>query len=270
MPQNLRAVVLAAGMGSRLRPYTEAVPKPLVEVNGVPILHNALHQLSQAGIRRATIVVGYRKEAIEGSCRSRFEDVEIDYVHNPIFDQTGSAYSLWLARDTLLSGDTLFLEGDVFFERKVLERTLRSVSAARTNVAAVAAFTALMSGSAVKLAQDGVIQTFLMNQVPAEAQASGLFKTINLTRFSGAALRQHLVPALHRIAVNGHRDAYVEQVLATLIERSELELAAADCSDTRWFEIDSEDDLRLAETIFAPTPDRRPPESKISETGVRT
>ncbi|WP_349642863.1 phosphocholine cytidylyltransferase family protein [Bradyrhizobium japonicum] len=253
MLNGTRAVILAAGMGSRLRPYTEFVPKPLVEVNGTPMLHNALHQLSDLGAREATIVVGYREEAIEQSCGHRFEEVDIEYVHNPIFDRTGSAYSLWLARNTMLAADTVFLEGDVFFEREVLERTLRTVSSTKQSVAAVAAFNAAMSGSAVELADDGSVVAFVMNQTPVEAQARGLFKTINLTRFSADASREQVVPALHQAVESGHRTAYVEQVLARLVEQRELQLSAADCSDTRWFEIDSKDDLRLAEKIFAPS-----------------
>ncbi|MET4072197.1 NDP-sugar pyrophosphorylase family protein [Bradyrhizobium sp. S3.2.6] len=253
MLNGTRAVILAAGMGARLRPYTEFVPKPLVEVNGTPMLHNALHQLSELGASEATIVVGYREEAIEQSCGHRFEEVDIEYVHNPIFDRTGSAYSLLLARNTMLAGDTVFLEGDVFFEREVLERTLRTVSPTKQSVAAVAAFNAAMSGSAVELADDGSVVTFVMNQTPVEARARGLFKTINLTRFSAEASREQLVPALHQAVESGHRTAYVEQVLARLVEQRELQLSAADCSDTRWFEIDSEDDLRLAEKIFAPS-----------------
>ncbi|WFU14859.1 phosphocholine cytidylyltransferase family protein [Bradyrhizobium sp. CB3481] len=251
MLNGTRAVILAAGMGSRLRPYTEFVPKPLVGVNGIPMLHNALHQLSELGIGEATIVVGYRKEAIEQSCGHRFENVDIKYVHNPIFDRTGSAYSLWLARHRMLAGDTIFLEGDVFFEREVLDRTLRSISPTKQSVAAVAAFNVSMSGSAVELAEDGSVATFIMNQTPVNAQARGLFKTINLTRFSANALRKQLVPALHRAVESGHHKAYVEQILAPLVETRELQLSAADCSDTRWFEIDNEDDLRLAEEIFA-------------------
>ncbi|MFQ3459055.1 phosphocholine cytidylyltransferase family protein [Bradyrhizobium sp. UFLA01-814] len=270
MLNGTRAVILAAGMGSRLRPYTEFVPKPLVEVNGTPMLHNALHQLSEFGIRGATIVVGYRNDAIDQSCGYRFEDVDIEYAHNPIFDRTGSAYSLWLARDTMLAGDTVFLEGDVFFEREVLERTLRTVSSTKQSVAAVAAFNAAMSGSAVELADDGSVLTFIMNQAAVEAQARGLFKTINLMRVSANASREQLVPALHRAVESGHRTTYVEQILALLVEKRELRLSVADCSDTRWFEIDSEDDLHLAEKIFAPPMGRAlPPASSISLAGAR-
>lgn len=270
MLNGTRAVILAAGMGSRLRPYTEFLPKPLVQVNGIPILHNALHQLSELGIRQATVVVGYRKDAIEQSCGHRFEGVDIEYVHNPIFDRTGSAYSLWLARNTMLAGDTVFLEGDVFFEREVLERALRTASPTNQSVAAVAAFDAAMSGSAVELADDGSVATFVMSQTPVEAQARGLFKTINLTRFSADASREQLVPALHRAVESGRLTAYVEQILALLVEKRQLPILAADCSDTRWFEIDSEDDLRLAEKIFAlPMGRALPTASAISLAGAK-
>lgn len=65
-------------------------------------------------------MVGYRKDAIQYACGSRFGELEIDYVESSVFDRTGSAYSLWLARDALLSGDCFLLEGDVFFEEDAL------------------------------------------------------------------------------------------------------------------------------------------------------
>ncbi len=117
-----RAIVLAAGLGSRLRPLTDLRPKPLVEVNGMPILHNALRNLEAIGVGEVTVVVGYRKDAIQYACGSRFGGVEINYVESTVFDRTGSAYSLWLAREVLLSGDCLLLEGDVFFEQDALRR----------------------------------------------------------------------------------------------------------------------------------------------------
>lgn len=246
-----QAVILAAGLGSRLRPYTDLVPKPLVEVLGLPILHNTLNQLSEHGVLKATIVVGYRQEAIREACGRRFKDVDIAYVTNPLFDRTGSAYSLWLARDTLLSGDTVFIEGDVFFEGEVLKRTLDTRSSAEQNLAAVASFTADMSGSAVNFDANGLVTTFVMNQTPQAAHARRLFKCINVTAFSAATSRTSLVTALRRAIQGGAMRAYVEEILASSIDCGELVLSAVDCSDTRWFEIDSKADLRIAEALFA-------------------
>jgi NDP-sugar pyrophosphorylase family protein len=244
-----RAVILAAGMGSRLRPLTLERPKPLVEVHGTPILHNAIRNLASIGVRDVTIVVGYRREVIESSCGKEFAGVRINYVTSDVYDRTGSAYSLWLARDALLTGDALLLEGDVFFERAVLTRM---VASAHPDVCAVAPITPDISGSAVTLAENGRVRQILMNQSADDERDEPLLKTMNLYRFSAATLRETLVPALDDAVTRGEVRSYIEQVLGLLFERRKLALGAVVCGDLNWFEIDNQNDLRIAESIFAP------------------
>ncbi|MBY5720936.1 phosphocholine cytidylyltransferase family protein [Rhizobium leguminosarum] len=245
-----KAVILAAGFGSRLRPLTDLRPKPLVEVNGTPILHNALRNLEAVGVDEVTIVVGYRKDAIQYACGSRFGGLEINYVESSVFDRTGSAYSLWLARDALLAGDCYLLEGDVFFEQDALRYLLMGDAA---NVAAVAPFDPSMEGSAVVLSSDGLISEVRLKQTAANLVSGGpaLFKTVNLIRFSGSALRAMIVPTLNDLIGSGATKAYTEELLAHLIEQRGLQLAAARCDDLRWYEIDSTEDLQVAERIFS-------------------
>ncbi|NYG45493.1 NDP-sugar pyrophosphorylase family protein [Bradyrhizobium sp. IAR9] len=249
-----RAVILAAGFGSRLRPLTDLRPKPLVEVNGTPILYNALRNLESVGVEEVTIVVGYRKDAIQYACGSRFGALNIKYVESAAFDHTGSAYSLWLARDALLSADCFLLEGDVFFEENALRYLMIGEA---TDVAAVAPFGELMEGSAVVLSDTGFISGFRIKQTAANLIADGptLFKTMNLLRFSAPTLKEKIVPALDDIVGSGATRAYTEELLAYLVERRGLRLAAARCDNLRWYEIDSIEDLRIAERIFA---DRTP------------
>lgn len=244
-----KAVILAAGFGSRLRPLTDLRPKPLVEVNGTPILHNALRNLEAVGVEEATIVIGYRKDAIQYACGSLFGGLKINYVESVVFDRTGSAYSLWLARDALLSGDCYLLEGDVFFEEDALRYLMMSDAA---NTAAVAPFDPSMEGSAAILSSDGFISEVRLKQTAASLASGGppLFKMMNLIRFSGADLRTKIVPVLGDIIGSGATKAYTEELLGILIERNGLQLAAARCDDLRWYEIDSEEDLRAAERIF--------------------
>ena len=244
-----RAVILAAGLGSRLRPLTNERPKPLIEVHGTPILHNALWHLADAGVREVTLVVGYQKEVIERACGREFAGIHLTYTESDAFDRTGSAYSLWLARETLLHGGTLLFEGDVFFEPAILTRLLASK---HRDVGAVAPFTQIMSGSAVTLVEGGLIDRVHMNQSADSSNGTPLFKTLNLYRFEAETLKRTLVPALDAWINSGNTRSYVEQVLASLIEQRRLELAAVDCGDLNWFEIDNEADLRTAEAIFAP------------------
>ena len=249
------AVILAAGLGSRLRPLTRARPKPLVEVHGVPILHNTLACLARAGVRRATIVVGYRKELIVQSCGRSFAGVRITYCESSVFDCTGSAYSLWLARDALCE-DSLLIEGDVMFENRVVERLLH---AAPGDVAAVAPFKLPMTGSAVRLTPAATVASVHLNQTAGNLREAPLFKLLNLTRFSGRTLTERVLPALGELVTMRSRTAYVDQLLEQLIDRGELELATAQCGDLKWFEIDSPDHLRIAERIFASDPVRLEP-----------
>ncbi|MET4235986.1 NDP-sugar pyrophosphorylase family protein [Bradyrhizobium sp. i1.4.4] len=245
-----KAVILAAGSGSRLRPLTDLCPKPLIKVNGTPILHNALRNLEAVGVEDVTIVVGYRKDAIQYACGNRFGGLKINYVESTVFDRTGSAYSLWLARNALLSGDCYLLEGDVFFEADAL-RYLNVANA--LDVAAVAPFESSMEGSAVTLSEHGLISEFRMKQTAAKLDADGpaLFKTMNILRLNSTTLRQTIVPSLNDIIGSGGTQTYTEELLAGLIERGRLQLAAVRCDDLRWYEIDSADDLRIAESIFA-------------------
>ncbi|MGY4167839.1 phosphocholine cytidylyltransferase family protein [Bradyrhizobium sp. USDA 4529] len=248
-PKN--AVILAAGCGTRLRPLTELRPKPLVEVHGTPILHNALRNLETIGVEEVTVVVGYRKDAIQYACGSHFGGLIINYVESTVFERTGSAYSLWLARNTLLSGDCFILEGDVFFEVDALHRLTISRAA---DVAAVAPFDESMEGSAVLLSDAGLITGFRMRQTAVNLAVNGprLFKTMNLLRFSATTLKTMIVPTLGDIIASGATQAYSEELLAYLVERRGLQLAAARCDDLKWYEIDSVDDLRIAESIFVP------------------
>lgn len=243
-----KAVILAAGFGSRLRPLTDLRPKPLVEVGGTPILFNALRNLEAVGVEDVTIVVGYRKDAIQYACGERFGTLNITYVESNVYDKTGSAYSLWLAREALLQGDTYLLEGDVFFEPDAL-RYLAMGDA--LNVAAVAPFDTTMEGSAVVLADNGYIAEFRMKQTAANLSgAPQLFKTMNLIRLSSHDLRVKIVPYLDELIGTGAVKAYTEELFANLIVQRGLQLAAARCDNLKWYEIDSADDLRLAEAIF--------------------
>ncbi|MDX8529079.1 phosphocholine cytidylyltransferase family protein [Mesorhizobium sp. MSK_1335] len=245
-----KAVILAAGMGSRLRPLTDLRPKPLIEVNGTSILHNALRNLAAIGVEEVIVVVGYRKDAIQYACGNRFHGIEITYVESTVFERTGSAYSLWLARDMLLSGDCYLLEGDVFFEQEALH-CLNIADAA--DVAAVVTFDATMQGSAAVISASGLISTFRTKQTAADLAESGpkLFKTMNLLRLAASTLRGLIVPALDEVIGSGATQAHIEELLAYLVERRGLQLAAARCDGVKWCEIDSAEDLQSAHSIFA-------------------
>ncbi|WP_108522393.1 NTP transferase domain-containing protein [Bradyrhizobium algeriense] len=253
MLNGTRAVILAAGIASRLRPYTESLPKPLVELNGSAMLHNARHQLSALGIVKqpSSWVIASKPSSSPVATISRMSPSNMSIIPCSISDRQ-RLFSMASATP-MLAGDTVFLEGDVFFEREVFERTLQTVSPTMQSAAAVASFKASMTGSVVELAEDGSVATFFMHQTPIEPQARGLFKGIDPTCFCGVGLREHLAPPLQGAVESGHRTAYVDPGVPCGKPRT----PAFDDRLQRYtlFEFDSEDDLHLAERMFAPPGD---------------
>ena len=99
-----KAVILAAGMGSRIRPLTDECPKTLLTVGTTTILERMLTTLRSYGIEDVVIVVGYLSEKIESFVSDHFGDMNIELVTNSRYDETNTGYSLMLA-EGFIGGD---------------------------------------------------------------------------------------------------------------------------------------------------------------------
>lgn len=128
-PGEVRALILSAGRGSRLLPLTERLPKALVKIGGRPILGWQLDALAAAGVKSATIVVGFGAEHVaEYVAENAPANMPVTTVLNPFFDSADNLISCWAAREEM-DGDFLLLNGDTLFEPAVIERLLRSRTA---------------------------------------------------------------------------------------------------------------------------------------------
>ena len=244
-----QAVILAAGIGSRLFPLTADRPKAMVDMLEGPALHRTLRQLRRAGLERVVVVVGYEADYVVRETGHIFEGLSIEYVRNELFRETGTAASL-LATAHALGEPSLVIEGDVLFEQKLLERLLSNLPG--EEVAAISPFVPPLSGTAVTL-EGNKISSFTRG-VP-QGQRPGLFKTVNLFRFSADTLRQVLTPALSR-RVDSDPKAYLEDVLGDLVATGRLALVALHCGDMKWFEVDDEPDLVHARAMFREQPNQ--------------
>lgn len=122
----MKAVVLAAGQGTRIRSVHGEHPKCLIEVDGSTILDHQLEALSMAGINDIAIVVGYEKKQIISYLRSKsLINQRIHFIENPAFAITNNIYSLWLALDWLRGDSFVVLNADVIFDSEILQSALR-------------------------------------------------------------------------------------------------------------------------------------------------
>ena len=117
------AVILAAGMGTRLEQIGTMIPKGFLQFSERPIVEESILKLRSFGIDRIVIVTGHLHFFYEG-LRARYPNL-ITTVHNPLYEQSGSMYSLWCARE-ILDDDFLLLESDIIYEDRVLAALLDS------------------------------------------------------------------------------------------------------------------------------------------------
>ena len=117
----MQAIILAAGMGKRLRELTQSNTKCMVKVNGVTLIDRMLHQIERLHLSRIGIVVGYEGQKLIDYIGTLDIRTPIEYINNPVYDKTNNIYSLALAKNWLCSDDTLLFESDLIFEDAVLE-----------------------------------------------------------------------------------------------------------------------------------------------------
>ena len=114
----MQAVMLAAGMGKRLKKYTRDNTKCMLEIAGKTLIERTIEALLAVGINKLVMVVGYKgdnlKDFLLKDCKNpEIKKMNIEFIDNPIYDKTNNIYSLYLAKDELAKDDTILLESDL-------------------------------------------------------------------------------------------------------------------------------------------------------------
>ena len=243
----MQAIILAAGMGKRLKALTADNTKCMVKVNGVTLIERALSQLDELGLSRIVIVDGYRSESLRDFVAALDVKTPIEWRLNPFYDKTNNIYSLSLATDALEEDDTLLLESDIIFEDGVL-RDL--VDDPRPTLALVDKYESWMDGTVVKLDEDDDIIAFVPGKKFRFTDTEDYYKTVNIYKFSKGFSRTHYVPFLDAYVKALGNNEYYEQVLRVIMHLDDSELKAKRLEGKLWYEIDDAQDLDIAESMF--------------------
>lgn len=250
----MQGLILAAGMGKRLKELTENNTKCMVRVNGVSLIDRVLHQLEKLPLSRVVIVVGYKGRELMDYISSLDIRIPVCYVNNPIYDKTNNIYSLALAKDYLLEEDTLLLESDLIFEDSVLKAILEDP---RETLALVDKYESWMDGTCVKIGPDDSIDAFVPGKKFVFEDIPEYYKTVNIYKFSRHFSETHYVPFLEAYSKALGDNEYYEQVLRVITMLDDPEIKAKKLSGQLWYEIDDIQDLDIASSMFAPDEDEK-------------
>lgn len=244
----MQAIILAAGMGKRLKELTQNNTKCMVEVNGVKLIDRMLHQLEKQNLSRVVIVVGYEGKKLIDYIDTLGISTPIEYINNPIYDKTNNIYSLALAKDWLCKEDTLLFESDIILSDGIIEAL---ISDPRETLAVVDKYESWMDGTCVKLADDDSIIDFIPGKKFDFNDIDSYFKTVNIYKFSRSFSATHYVPFLDAYQKALGVNEYYEQVLRVITMLDNPEIWAKRLTGQPWYEIDDIQDLNIAESLFA-------------------
>ncbi|CAB1243488.1 Aminotransferase [Ruminococcaceae bacterium BL-4] len=244
----MQAIILAAGMGKRLKELTQNNTKCMVKVNGITLIERALTQLDQLSLNRIVIVEGYEGKKLIDFINTLPVKTPITFVDNPIYDKTNNIYSLWLAKDYLLEDDTLLLESDIIFEDSVLHALTDDP---RDTLALVDRYESWMDGTVMQIDKNDRILSFVPGKDFDFKNVDSYYKTVNLYKFGKEFSRTHYVPFLEAYSKALGNNEYYEQVLRVIAMLDNPGIYAKRLNGERWYEIDDIQDLDIASSLFS-------------------
>ncbi|WP_256638266.1 phosphocholine cytidylyltransferase family protein [Streptomyces murinus] len=243
-------LVLAAGAGRRLRPYTDTLPKALVPVGAqdapeaVSVLDLTLGNFAEIGLTEVAIIVGYRKEAVYAR-RAEFEEkygLKLTLIDNDKAEEWNNAYSLWCGRDALKDG-VILANGDTVHPVSV-EKTLLAARGDGKKIILALDTVKSLADEEMKVVVDPAKGMTKITKLMDPAEATGEY--IGVTLIEGDAAEE-LADAL-RTTFERDPQLYYEDGYQELVDRG-FRIDVAPIGDVDWVEIDNHEDLARGREI---------------------
>lgn len=250
----MQAIILAAGMGKRLKNLTKDNTKCMVEVNGVSLIERLLRQLEPYNLSKIVIVVGYKGDKLQEYIAELRIKTPIVFINNSIYDKTNNIYSLYLARLYLCEEDTLLFESDLIVENSVIKQLVEDP---RETLALVDKYESWMDGTCVKISENDDILEFVPGKKFKFEEIKSYYKTVNIYKFSKHFSVTHYVPFLKAYCAALGNNEYYEQVLKVITMLDDPEIKAKRLNGELWYEIDDIQDLDIASSMFMTDEDKK-------------
>lgn len=242
-------LVLAAGAGRRLRPYTDTLPKALVPVDPAgegttTVLDLTLGNFAEVGLTDAAVVIGYRGEAVveRRAALEKKYGVKLHLVENDKAEEWNNAYSLWCARDVIKEG-VILANGDTVHPVSV-ERTLLAARGEGKRIVLALDAVKRLADEEMKVVTDPAKGVQRITKLMDPATATGEYIGVTLIEPEAA---EPLADAL-RATFERDPQLYYEDGYQELVDRG-FQIDVAPIGEVSWVEIDNHDDLKRAREI---------------------
>lgn len=237
----MKGVILAAGIGSRLRPLTKDKPKCLVKVCSKAILDYQLDAYRAAAIKDIIIVVGYEAQKIIKHCQY-INDLNIKIVLNKEYEETNNMYSLYLCKDLLAGKSFVLNNSDVIIDKNVVSKLIESKGSSL-----IAVDVGTFDKESMKVSIDTNNCLTAISKSIDKSNAYG--RSIDFYKFSNESSAA-LFNNIDCFISVGQRKEWTEVSLNELMESKKVKFEAVDVSSNKWVEIDNYDDLAEADNTF--------------------
>jgi choline kinase len=239
----MKAIILAAGQGTRIRSVHGEHPKCLIEVGNNTILDHQLDALEMAGINEVGIVVGYEKEQIIDHVRRKALSIRqrIHFIENPAFASTNNIYSLWVAGDWLRGDSFIVLNADVIFDPEILKSAVQPYAPISMIV------DPLWRDETMKVVieDDSVVR---MSKKISKEEFSGTY--IGITVFS-KAIQCRFLSKLSDLITAGRVNDFFNVAVQELADKG-IQVGYTTTDGLAWAEIDDPLDLTFAQQAVFP------------------
>ncbi len=233
----MKAVIVAAGMSRRLRPLTNLMPKPLLEIDGDSLIGRSVRLLRDNGVDEIIVVVGYRHEQI-----MEHLDEEVLYVYNPHYKINNNMASLGLTASHVRGKQFLYLHADILYHQKILEACITNISSTVLMVDKTKNYSESMK---VVVKNNTFIESSKMIPIP---RSYG--EWIGINKFS-AKVSMRLFEIIDETIAAGQVNVFDTHAL-TLLAKEGNKLPVLDVKGLPWIEIDTIEDYEMAKKEIYP------------------
>jgi len=239
----MKAIILAAGIGSRIRPATDNCPKSLLRIGNKTILEMMISHIQDCNINEIVFVTGYLENQIKEYVKNNNPDLKAYFVTNEKYTETNTGFSLLLAKDFIADSDFIKFDADIVFNKDILKKL---IECSYENALCIDKDIHLDTEE-IKVIIDDKNKIIKANKTIEPEKAIG--ESIGIEKIGKKTAKLLFQELEEMMKDKNNHQKYYEAAYEKLIKKGEF-FYALDITELEWVEIDTKEDFDLAKRIF--------------------